>query len=224
MSDNRKIVAYLSLLRGAYPDSLALVEALEEEIQKVVPSITPEEKRAIRQFPMQYTKPISQSQGVGDWTTQLHIWAEQGIPDILKVSPQILAYKNSFGDSIIMSLVAGATGAITGKIDYKLIRDILDTDMSYLDNSSDMKEFNALDETDIEGKTPIDHLVEIAYGIGEYTGDTPDEILKKMLRNFAENKSNDDLEFSEQVDSVIDTHLEDPIINNTKPEIIQNDA
>lgn len=184
--DKRPFYAILTGIMNEFPDSATIVESVKAGFDEV-PPITEKEIRALKQYPLQFVKRIAIEDEHGEWTTQLHIWAENGVSAILDLDPMFLGFKNSHGDSVLMCLTVGASGTHTGKIDYDLIKKIMDRDYSYEekvknDNGDDeLVTKNAIDETDINGKTPIQYLAEIAYGKGEYEGDEPDMVLQQIL-------------------------------------------
>ena len=117
----------------------------------------------------------------------LHIWAENGLSDLIYISPIVLTTKNSDGDSVLMTLVLSATGKYTEQIDYDLIQKILNADLSYkyksnLTNEQELG--NVWEETDINNKTPLEYLYEFSTGTGLFDGQLPDEKLKIMLKEF----------------------------------------
>ena len=209
MPDKRKFHVFLNRLKDEAPSSFGLIESIQKKFEEEINPISAEEKKALKQFPMQFVKRIPQDD-MG-WTSQLHVWAEQGVPEILQLDPMLLAFKNGYGDSVLMSLVAGATGMYTETVNHKLLQDILDTDFEYEDVDKDEEgeeviiEKNALDEVDINGQTPLDFLIDFAYATGSYSGMSPDHDIQDMLRTFAE----DYLEDEEEPDSDVESEIED---------------
>jgi len=192
MIDKRKFHYFLNQSKDQYPEYFNLIESIQEEFESNVDSISKEEKKALKQYPIQYVKKIELEKG--EWNSQLHVWAEQCVPEIIELDPIYLAFKNSAGDSVLMSFIMGCTGAYTEKLDYHLINKLLNTDLSYedIEKSGDEEEIvikNAFDETDLSGKTPIDYLINFAYGIGDFKGEPQDEKLKHLLKKFAENEA-----------------------------------
>ena len=128
------------------------------------------------------------------------MWAEQGVPEILELDPMLLAFKNGYGDSVLMSLVAASTGMYTETIDYDMIKRILDNDYTYEDVDKDEEgnevvvEKNALNEVDINGQTPIDFLIDFAYATGSYKGMQPDEQIQYILKEFASDGDSEEVE------------------------------
>lgn len=168
--------------------NIPLIEAVEKVFDSVAP-ITDIELKALKQHPMQFVKRIPAEDG--EWTTKLHVWAENGVKEILTIDPIYLGFKNSYGDSVLMCLTIAATGTHTNKVDHRLIHDILNHDYTYeetiknADGNEETVVNNAMDETDIAGKTPIDYITEIAFSKGDYEGEVPDEMLQKMLYHLA---------------------------------------
>jgi len=189
MPDKRKFHVFLNRLKDEIPSDISLIESIQKKFEEDIESISDKDKKALKQFPTQFIKRIQQ-EDMG-WTTQLHSWAEQSIPEILKLDPMILAFKNAYGDSILMSLVAGATGLYTEEVNHELISDILDTDFTYEDVEKDEEdndviiEKNALDEVDVNDQNPIDFLIDFAYATGDYDGMQPDENIQQLLQQFA---------------------------------------
>jgi len=184
MIDKRPFYALLGEIKQTNPDDVSLIESIEGEFTEIA-SISDSEKRALRQYPMQFIKRITNDHD--EWTTQLHIWAENGVSDILDLDPTFLAFKNSYGDSVLMSIAVGATGTHTGVTDYELIKKMLDGEYIYDDiqTTSDGKQtsttMNAMDETDINGLTPIDYIKSVAYATGDYEGEDPDVELQQLI-------------------------------------------
>lgn len=206
MIDKRQFHYFLNQTKDNYLEYFGLLEAIQEEMETKVDPISKEEKKALKQYPIQYVKKIDLN--AGEWTSQLHNWAEQCVPEIIELDPIYMAFKNSAGDTVLMSFIIGCTGAYTEKLDYHLINKLLNTDMSYedIEKNGDDEEIiikNAFNETDLNGQTPIDYLIDFAYGIGQFKGEPQDEKLKHLLKKFAENESKqqEEMEKSEVDDS-----------------------
>jgi hypothetical protein len=200
--DKRQFHSLLNDMKDAQPESIHLIESIQDAFDQSFDAISDSEKRALKVFPMQFVKRVP-LEGQ-EWTTQLHIWAENSVPEIAKLDPMILAHKNSLGDSILMSLIMGALGSYTEVIDYDLIQSILDTDLSYEDIDGDDKviEKNALDVKDLNDQTPIDFLIDYAYASGKYKGQEPDTKLIAIIRDFC--ASDKDIpDEAEETDDVI---------------------
>jgi len=209
MPDKRKFHVFLNRLKDESPLDIGLIESIQKKFDEQFDAITDKEKRALKQFPTQFVRRIP-SEDMG-WTTQLHMWAEQSVPEILDIDPMLLAFKNSYGDSVLMSLVGGATGMYTETINHDLIEKILNKDFQYEDIEQDeegndiITEKNALDVTDINGQTPIDFLIDFSYATGKYEGMEPEPEIQKLLKEFA----GEDVEEAEEAEEEIEELPED---------------
>lgn len=191
MNDKRYFHNYLTMLKDEAPNNatIELIESVREKFDMEFDAITTDELKALKRFPMQFVKRIKLDRG--EWTTKLHIWAEQCVPEILKLDPILLAFRNSNGDSVLMSLVSGATGTHTDQMNYPIIKKILGTNMAYedIDTDGDGNDVlvlrNAFDVLDIEGNTPLDYLIQIAFATETYANELPDEKLQMLIREFA---------------------------------------
>ena len=184
MIDKRSIYALLNGVKEFVPEAIAILESARAALNEV-PDITDAEKKALIQHPMQFVRRISKEDG--EWTTQLHIWAENGVPEILDLDPIYLGFKDSYGDSVLMCLTVAATGTHTGQMNYDMIEEIVTGDYRYEeavsdDDSDGVVVKNAMDETDIHGKTPLDYLADIANGTDDYSDDIPDVFLQEILQ------------------------------------------
>jgi hypothetical protein len=187
--DKRIFHNYLNNLKDDHNDYLSLIESIQETFEKNIDCITNDEQKALLTFPMQFCEKIPLEDG--SWTTKLHIWGENCIDELLKVDPIVLTCKNGYGDTVLMCMVVGATGAHTEKINYKYIQRILEKDLTYndikiVDGNRETIEYNALDIKDINGQTVIDYLIDFAFAINDYENTLPDEKLQMMLKYFAE--------------------------------------
>lgn len=198
--DKRYFHNYLNKLKDSNPGDFTLIESIQNKFETTIDCITDDQRRALRHYPIQFIerKPLED----GSWTTNLHLWAENGLSELIDLDPMILAHKNGYGDTILMSLVVGATGAHTEVVDYKLIQKILETDLNYDDvERKDEKEIitqcNVLDIEDLNGESVLDYLLDFAYATGTYDGQEPDEKLQMLLKYFAE-YSDDPEEISEE--------------------------
>ena len=195
--DKRVFHTLINELKDTNPEQFELLESIQQNFEKEVKPISDTDLRALKSYPIQFV--VRKKLEDGEWTTQLHTWAENGVTDLLSIDPMILACKNSEGDSVLMSLLSSALGKFTEKVDYDLIEKILDTDFSYESMSKDIdgessEIKNVLDEKDINGNTLIDWLIDFAYGRGIYQGHHPDEYLIEVLKNFAANMQSDECE------------------------------
>lgn len=200
MLDKRSYYATLHGLSEFYPEYTPLIESIKEKFNDVEP-ITEKELRALKQYPIQFVSRVTEDDG--DWTTKLHIWAENSVPEIIDLDPVFLGFKNSRGDSVLMCLCVGATGTHTGHPDYVLIKKILDRDYTYeeteknTNGDDEVIAKNAMDETDIHGNRPIDYITDIAFARGDYSEDEPDLYLIDLLTNYREKFSLNNDETSE---------------------------
>jgi len=189
MPDKRKFHYFLNQIKDENPNLIELIESIQDEFDTKIDVISKDELKALKQYPIQFVKKVQQEKG--EWTSQLHIWAEQCVPEIVDLDPIFLGFKNSVGDSVLMSLILGATGAYTEKVNYNLIKKVLNTDFSYEDVEKDdegndeISIKNVFDETDLNGKTVIDYLIDFAFGVGPFKGTATNEQLQDLLRDFA---------------------------------------
>lgn len=220
MIDKRPIYALLNGVKEFVPEAISLLESATAELDDIQP-ITDKEKKALIQHPMQFVRRISKENG--EWTTQLHIWAENGVSEILDLDPIYLGFKDSYGNSVLMCLTVAATGTHTGQMDYDMIEEIVTGDYCYEESVSDddtdgVVVKNAMDETDIHGKTPLDYLSDIANGTGDYSEDGQDMLLQEILQlPVIENSAPDETEVIDtgdqesQDESSYSDEIEDPI-------------
>jgi hypothetical protein len=186
MRDARKFLSAIADMKDAFPDGENILESIQAKVKELANEPTQSELDALKTQPQQFLKQIEEDDG--GWTTKLHVWAEQGYPEMLRIPVSLLGFKNGYGDSVLMGLVTGACGNHTGDIDYGFIQQILDTPMDYeeADESGSMVAKNALvDVTDINGQSAIDFLVDFANGTGTYQGYPADEQLKTILNEFS---------------------------------------
>ncbi len=192
MIDKRKFHYFLNTLKDDHGKYIDLIESVQEKFEEDFEAIKPAEKKALKQYPVQFVKRMELPEG--EWNTKLHMWAEQAVPEILGLDPIYLAFKNSAGDSVLMSLVLGATGAYTEKMNYELIGNILNTDLTYEDIEKDEEGkdkiimSNALDVKDLNNQTILDYLIDFAYGEGEFKGQEPDARLQEIINQFSDGK------------------------------------
>lgn len=182
--DKRELNRRINGLKDAYPEELALIEGIQDLLNKKVEVISEKNRQALRQFPMQFTRRVGL--GDGEWTTTLHMWADNLVDTLLEIDPLILTCTNSRGETVLHSLVFAATGRFTQMVDYDFIQKLLEKNMSYIEmmvpnNVNSKVEGNAWACKDALQKTPMDYLVDFANG----DGDTPpDERLQQMLYEF----------------------------------------
>lgn len=208
--DKRQFHILLNDLKDANPNSIQIIESIQNTFDESFESISDSERKALKLFPLQFVKRIPQDNH--EWTTQLHVWAENAVPDILGIDPMLLAHKNSCGDSVLMCLVNAALGVYTEVLDYDLIKRILDTDMTfeYTETLKDGKETvikaNALEVEDLNGQTPLNFLIDYAYADGPYKGQEQDPILQEILQKFA-----DSFDFEDQSDDLDELNIDDSV-------------
>ena len=180
----------LNELKTARPTDKAIIEAFQVAMNTNADIISPTARRALLKFPMQFIQPIRTSDG--EWTTQLHIWAGLQLHDLLKIDPIVLTAKDSNYEPVLKTLVQAALGKQTQTINYPLIEELLQKDMTYNavtvpGDTENTEPGNAWYEQDIEGKTVAEYLYEFASGDGEFAGNPPDERLLDMFSRYSEN-------------------------------------
>jgi len=182
--DKRELNRRINGLKDAYPEELALIEGIQDLLNKKVEVISEKNRQALRQFPMQFTRRVDL--GDGEWTTTLHMWADNMVDTLLEIDPLILTCTNSRGESVLHALVFAATGRFTQMVNYDLIQKMLEKNMSFIEmtvpnNVNSKVEGNAWVCKDALQKTPMDYLVDFANGDGDAA---PDERLQQMLYDF----------------------------------------
>lgn len=182
--DKRELNRRINGLKDAYPEELALIEGIQDLLNKKIEVISEKNRQALRQFPMQFTRRVDL--GDGEWTTTLHMWADNMVDTLLEVDPLILTCTNSRGESVLHALVFAATGRFTQMVNYDLIQKMLEKNMSFIEmtvpnNVNSKVEGNAWVCKDALQKTPMDYLVDFANGDGDAA---PDERLQQMLYEF----------------------------------------
>lgn len=182
--DKRELNRRINGLKDAYPEELALIEGIQDLLNKKVDVISEKNRQALRQFPMQFTRRVDL--GDGEWTTTLHMWADNMVDTLLEIDPLILTCTNSRGESVLHALVFAATGRFTQMVNYDLIQKMLEKNMSFIEmtvpnNVNSKVEGNAWVCKDALQKTPMDYLVDFANGDGDAA---PDERLQQMLYEF----------------------------------------
>jgi hypothetical protein len=88
--DKRPFLAYLNNLKDKFPSDISLIESIQDSFDGEFPAISDAQKMALRLLPEQFTKRIPLDNH--EWTTQLHIWGEQCVPELLKLSPVYMAF------------------------------------------------------------------------------------------------------------------------------------
>lgn len=180
----------LNELKTARPNDKAIIEAFQVAMNTDADIISPTSRRALLKFPMQFVQPIRTSDG--EWTTQLHIWAGLQLHDLLKLDPIVLTAKDSNYEPVLKTLVQAALGKQTQTVNYNLIEELFQKDMSYNavtvpGDTENTEPGNAWYEQDVEGKTVAEYLYEFASGEGEFAGNPPDERLLDMFSRYSEN-------------------------------------
>ena len=104
MNDKRSFYFLINAAKEEFPNDTTILESIKAEFDTLFESISPRQRMALREFPLQYVKRILETDG--GWTTQLHIWAEEGVEDILNLDPVYLSLKNYHGDTVLMMLVS----------------------------------------------------------------------------------------------------------------------
>ena len=184
--DKRELNIRLNGLKDAYPNELVLIEGIQNILNKNLEVISEKNRHALRQFPLQFTRRVNL--GDGEWTTTLHMWADNLVEDLLDIDPLMLTCSDSTGSTVLHSLVFAATGKFTQQVDYEFIRKMLSKNMSYIEmtrpNDINSKaEGNAWFATDAYGKTAMDYLIEFANG---ENGMGEDPTLEELLEEFAQ--------------------------------------
>lgn len=182
--DKRELNRRINGLKDAYPEQLTLIEGIQDLMNRKIEVISKKNRMALRQFPMQFTRRIPL--GGGEWTTTLHMWADNLVDTLLEIDPLVLTCTDSSGYTVLHALVFAATGKFTQRVDYDFIRKLLDKNMSYIEmlmpnDVNSKQEGNAWAIKDIMQKTPMDYLVEFANGDD---GNPPDERLQQLLYEF----------------------------------------
>ena len=186
--DLRKLNSRINGLKEAYPNEQALIEGVQNLINTKIQVISEKNRHALRQFPMQFTRRVSL--GDGEWTTTLHMWADNMVDTLLEIDPMYLTTSDSMGYTVLHALIFAATGKFTQLVNYDLIQKILDKNMGFMKltvpgNPNSKVEDNAWTCKDVMQKTPMDYLVEFANGDPE-GGIAPDETLQQMLLEFGQ--------------------------------------
>lgn len=180
----------LNELKTKRPEDRALIEAIQTEISKNVQIISPETRKSLLQFPIQFTQKIRTSGR--DWTTQLHKWADYQLHDLLMLDPIYLTTSDSDDECVLKRLVKAALGlTMTQVVNYELIEELFQKDMNYAavtvaGDAESTEPGNAWYEPDLEKKSVIEYLYDFAVGEGEFKGKPRDEKLLAMFDKYAE--------------------------------------
>lgn len=180
----------LNELKGRHPDETALIEAIQSEISKKVQIISPETRKSLLQFPIQFTQAVRTSGR--DWTTQLHKWADYQLHDLVMLDPIYLTTSDSNNECVLKHLVKAALGiTMTQVVNYELIEELFQKDMNYsaltvAGDPESAEPGNAWFEQDLDGKSVIEYLYDFASGEGEFSGKGRDERILAMFDKYAE--------------------------------------
>lgn len=180
----------LNELKAKRPEDKALIEAIQMDINKKVQIISPETRKSLLQFPIQFTQMVPTSSR--DWTTQLHRWADYGLHELLMIDPIYLTTSDSDDECVLKRLVKAALGlTMTQVVNYELIEELFQKDMNYAamtvaGDPESTEAGNAWYEPDLEGKSVIEYLYDFASGEGEFQGKGPDEKILAMFDKYAE--------------------------------------
>ncbi len=191
MQDRRNFINLIRVAKDNFPEKKALIESIENQFNSLFESITDKQRLGLRRYPLQYVNKIYQDGG--EWTSKLHIWAEECVPDILELDPVILSFKNSHGDTVLTCFVRGATGSLTDVMNYDALRLLLSKNYWFDDSSTDKdgvtttERVDALAIPDVYGERPLDYLIDIAFAQGEYSDDLPDAELQQILHQYVSN-------------------------------------
>jgi len=186
--DKRAVNIELNQLKDKNPDQEALIEGVQQLFNEKVETATPEQKRSLLMFPMQYAAYRIKT-SPSEWTTQLHRWADNLLDTLLQLNPLYLTTRDSSGDTVLHRLVKAATGEFTERVDYGFIKKLLAKDMGFVmlrapfDNEG-AKAGTAWMLQDVDGNTPMDLLADYAIGNPE-AGIPADDQLLVILDEFA---------------------------------------
>lgn len=186
--DKRGINIELNRLKAKNPGQETLIEGVQKLFNEKVETATPEEKRSLLMFPMQYAAYRIKT-SPSEWTTQLHRWADNLLDTILQLDPLYLTTRDSSGDTVLHRLVKAATGEFTDEVNYEFIKKLLDKDMGFVMLQSPFENAGAQAGSawmmkDVDGQTPMDLLADYAIGQPE-SGIPADDRLLVMLDEFA---------------------------------------
>ena len=186
--DKRAVNIELNRLKDKNPGQEALIEGVQQLFNEKVETATPEQKRSLLMFPMQYAAYRIKT-SPGEWTTQLHKWADNLLDTLLQLNPLYLTTRDSSGDTVLHRLVKAATGEFTERVDYDFIKKLLAKDMGFVMLQAPFQQEGAKAGTawmlkDVDGNTPMDLLAD--YAIGEPEAGIPaDDQLLMILDEFA---------------------------------------
>ena len=163
----------------------AVLESIEDIANSVKEEISGSERRAIEEFPEQFISRIPTTPG--EWTTQLHIWATQGVKEIFDMNSDYLAFQDSERNTVYICLTHNVLN--TGRVDYEDIVKLLDCDTTTEDE--DGNPISIVSIRNNEGETPLTLIVDRAFGKGKYSKYKKDEKLIKMLTEYVSDMDNE---------------------------------
>lgn len=224
--DKRGINIELNRLKARNPGQEALIEGVQKLFNEKVETATPEQKRSLLMFPMQYAAYRIKT-SPSEWTTQLHRWADNLLDTLLRIDPLYLTTRDSSGDTVLHRLAKAATGEFTEQVDYGFIKKMLEKDMGFVALQSPFENEGAKAGSvwmlkDVDGNTPMDILADRAIGKPE-AGIPADDRLLVMLDEFA-NAPTGEIDVSEEVQAAASKPDEDnqaphePAAPQPKPE------
>ena len=204
--DKRGINIELNRLKDKNPGQGGLIEGVQKLFNEKVKTATPEQKRALMMFPMQYAAYRIKT-SPSEWTTQLHMWADNMLDTILLLNPLYLTTRDSSGDTVLHRLVKAALGEYTDEVNYDFIKKLLGKDMGFVSLQAPFENEGAKAGSvwmmkDVDGCTPMDLLADYAIGNPE-AGIPADDRLLLMLDEFA-NAPTDEIDVSEMVKPVVE--------------------
>src|SRR5574343_585675 len=135
--DKRAFHTLLNDLKDKNPDQFELLENIQEAFDKTVTPITDSEIRALRTFPIQFIPRIELEDG--EWTTKLHIWAENGVAELVEI--------DVYGQTVIDYLIdfAYGSGKYEGQEPDILLQQILVDFSNGLDTPAEPESVNSVD-------------------------------------------------------------------------------
>ena len=156
----------------------AVLESIEDIANSVKEEVSGSERRAIEEFPEQFIVRIPTTPG--EWTTQLHIWATQGINEIFDMRSEYLGFQDSERNTVYICLVHNVLN--TANVKYEDIVKLLDCDLTTEDE--DGNPVNIVSIRNNDGETPLSLIVDRAFGKGKYSNYKKDDKLVKMLTEY----------------------------------------
>ena len=163
----------------------AVLESVEDIANSVKEAISGSERRAIEEFPEQFIARIPTTPG--EWTTQLHIWATQGVKEIFDMSSDYLGFQDSERNTVYLCLVHSVLN--TENVDYNDIVKLLDCDLATEDENGNPISIVSIRNND--GEAPLSLIVDRAFGKGKYSKYKKDPKLVKMLTEYVSDMDNE---------------------------------